>query len=273
MTSEREAHSNTEAVAPAKVAFLVAGAVKCGTTALDHFLRQHPGIAMPLEKEVHFFDVDMAFPQWGPMYDVYHSYYPAAADGVVRGEATPTYMYSDVALDRIRAYNPAMKIIVLLRSPAERAYSHYRMMRRFTVNEPDEWRMKEDRPFWLALLTEKRRVTSDWRKDFPSAFYSYAYVARSRYASSVTSLRERFPRDQLLFLQTNDLRDRHDETMQRILGFIGVDASVVPGATSVGAGDYGSLPKLYRRYLVARCRRDVETLEALLGWDLTDWKR
>ena len=60
--------------------------------------------------------------------------------------------------------------------------------------------------------------------------------------------------------------------MKRILGFVGVDQSLVPRATAVGAGDYRQVPRLYRRYLAARCRSDVEELESLLGWDLADWK-
>lgn len=108
-----------------RVEFFVAGVQKGGTTALDAMLRQHPEIAMAREKEVHFFDdesIDWSAPDYGRLHAAYD-----AGERRLRGEATPIYTYWPNALERLRAYNPAAKIIVGLRHPAFRALSHWRM--------------------------------------------------------------------------------------------------------------------------------------------------
>src|SRR5437588_807563 len=46
---------------PDKVSFVVAGAQKAGTTALDQYLRDHPELCLPQRKELRFFDTDRYF--------------------------------------------------------------------------------------------------------------------------------------------------------------------------------------------------------------------
>jgi hypothetical protein len=108
-----------------RVSFIVIGVQKAGTTALHDYLADDPAIGLSDVKEVHYFDdetVDWAAPDYG----AYHAHF--ADDGrEIRGEATPIYVYWPNALDRIRAYNPAMRLILMLRDPVERAWSHWRM--------------------------------------------------------------------------------------------------------------------------------------------------
>jgi len=87
-----------------RVNFVIAGAQKSGTTALDAYLREHSSISMAEKKELHFFDVERHF-RSAPDYLLYHSYFNWRSTEVSYGEATPNYMYSDVAGDRIRSYN------------------------------------------------------------------------------------------------------------------------------------------------------------------------
>ena len=87
-----------------KVAFIVAGVQKGGTTALFDYLGEEPALSLAREKEVHFFDdedQDWAAPDYG----AYHAHF-AAPDGRQRGEATPIYLYWPGSLERIAAYNP-----------------------------------------------------------------------------------------------------------------------------------------------------------------------
>src|SRR6266481_6208185 len=112
-----------------KLDFLVAGAQKSGTTALNYYLKRHPRIALPVKKELHFFDNDELFAGGNVSYEPLYEMFRPARPGSIAGENTPIYLYWRPALPRIRDYNPAMKFIVILRNPIERAFSQWNMQR------------------------------------------------------------------------------------------------------------------------------------------------
>ena len=112
-----------------KVDFLICGAQKCGTTALDFYLRQHPLLCFPSKKELHYFDDDAAFAGGSPDYAAYHAWFAPEARHRLLGETTPIYLYKPEVMPRICAYNPDMKLIAVLRHPVDRAYSHWNMFR------------------------------------------------------------------------------------------------------------------------------------------------
>lgn len=105
----------------ARVTFLIAGTQKGGTAALAQFLAQHPQIFISRQKELHFFDTDTYFRGATPDYAWYHQHFEGSEGYRAVGEATPIYMSWPAAAPRIKAYNPAMKLIMILRNPAERA--------------------------------------------------------------------------------------------------------------------------------------------------------
>ena len=111
-----------EAAEAPRVDFLIAGVQKGGTFSLYRLLERHPEISLSKSKEVHFFD-DEGSIGLAPRYGQYHRNFPRWRQGQVRGEATPIYIYWPEALERIRAYNPDIKLILLLRDPIERTYS------------------------------------------------------------------------------------------------------------------------------------------------------
>ena len=110
-----------------RIDFLIAGTQKGGTTALDAYLRNHPEICMASVKEAHFFDNERYFQPKQSNYHEYHSLFKPQRSHRILGEATPIYMYWKSAPARIRQYNSRMKIIIILRNPIERAYSHWYM--------------------------------------------------------------------------------------------------------------------------------------------------
>src|ERR1700761_3269521 len=127
-----------------RVSFLVAGVQKGGTTALFDYLGDEPGLSLAREKELHFFDDESQ--DWAaPNTAAYHAAF-APFDGRPRGEATPIYVYWPNSLARIRAYNPAMKLIVVLRDPVQRAWSHWRMeFARGVETRPFAWCIRQGR--------------------------------------------------------------------------------------------------------------------------------
>lgn len=109
---------------------LILGAQKCGTSSLFAYLASLPGFIPPTKKELHHFDSTSGAPSQEPTMRWYRSQFPfrsrLAAAGAITGEATPSYMFEPLAMDRIARDLPGSKWIVVLRDPVERAFSQYR---------------------------------------------------------------------------------------------------------------------------------------------------
>jgi hypothetical protein len=155
--------------------FIICGTQKGGTSALDAYLREHPEICMADHKEVHFFDNEDNFSRSKPDYSKYHSHFSPKTTHNIVGEATPIYMYWNDAPRRIWEYNPNVKLIVLLRNPIERAYSHWNMERQRNV---------ENLSFWDAIQNEKERC----RETLPLQHRLYSYVDRGFYLGQIRRL-------------------------------------------------------------------------------------
>lgn len=149
--------------------FLVVGAQKSGTTALDHFLRQHSSVEMAATKEAHFFDDEIVFSKSDVDYSFYYQYFALSANAQARGEVTPIYLYWDKAARRIWEYNPKIKLIAILRNPIERAFSHWNMERD---------RGAESLPFMQAIQSEAERC----REALPLQHRVYSYLDRGFYS-------------------------------------------------------------------------------------------
>lgn len=192
--------------APA-VDFVIAGAQKAGTTALHAFLREHPALFIPERKEIHFFD-DETLDWSAPDHRRYEAWFADNAAGRRAGEATPIYMFWPPALARIAAYNPAMKLIISLRRPADRAHSHWVMERQ---------RGHETLPFAEAIRAGRARIhQSAW------AMRRFSYVERGLYCDQVRRARALFSPAQVLLVEHRDLAERPDAVLDTITDFLGV---------------------------------------------------
>lgn len=159
-----------------KVNFIICGTQKGGTSALDLYLRMHPEICMAANKEVHFFDNEEYFISNNTIdYSLYHKVFEPKVGSRLLGEATPIYMYWYGAPKRIWEYNPEIKLIVILRNPIERAYSHWNMERA---------RCADDISFWDALAGEGDRC----RQALPLQHRVYSYVDRGYYTEQLRRL-------------------------------------------------------------------------------------
>lgn len=103
--------------------FFIVGAPKCGTTAMQYYLRQHPDIFMPEEKELHFFGNDLNFRRSRPNEDEYLSYFRKAGNEKRIGEASVWYLYSKSAPNEIKSFSTSASIIIMLRNPVDMLYS------------------------------------------------------------------------------------------------------------------------------------------------------
>jgi hypothetical protein len=244
----------------ARVAFIIAGVQKAGTTALFDYLGDEAGLSLSFEKEVHFFDDDAR--DWAaPDYSAYHARFPPP-DGRPRGEATPIYLYWPHSLERIRVYNPAMKLVVVLRDPVTRAWSHWKM---------EYARGVETRPFaWCIRQGRQRLFASDALSARPWGFdREVSYVERGFYGEQIERLYGLFPRDQVLLLTSEGLRNDPGAALADVRRFLGLPKGAQPIARQAHVGremDYGAeLTAEDIAHLRAVYARDAERLADLAG--------
>lgn len=240
--------------------FIVPGAQKSGTTALHYFLQKHPQIALPDRQEMHFFDDEEIFSKTPVDYELLHRHFRTVRRGQTAGEITPSYLYWKPAMERIRKYNPRIKVIVLLRNPIDRAFAHWNMQR-FKDREPLD--------FLEALKEEPRRIAQ------PMSVESrrFSYVDRGFYSGQLERLFNLFPREQVEIVRFEDFRDRKQEALDAIFDFLGLktirasrdkDRNVVPYERAMTAEE--------RKYLFEVFSAEIAKLERMLSWDLKDWK-
>lgn len=182
--------------------FLVIGAMKAGTSSLYRYLREHPQVFMPALKEPQFFATS-----WDRGLAWYEGLFEAAEDEIAVGEASTEYTKYPYILgvpSRIRMVLPGVRMIYLVRDPIERMISEYQH-RRGTLHG---WEAK--RSIEGALLNDA------------------SYCNFSRFAMQIEQYLERFPRDQLLVVKSEDLDQKREDTLRRIFSFLGVDQRWVP---------------------------------------------
>lgn len=100
--------------------FLIIGPGKSGTTWAFHALNAHPDVCMASAKETMFFNE-----YYHKGYKWYSSFFSHCNANRAIGEVTNTYIFSDVAPQRMHHFNPDFHLITILRNPIDRAFSHY----------------------------------------------------------------------------------------------------------------------------------------------------
>ena len=242
----------------ARADFVVAGAQRSGTTALDSYLRQHPDLGMALLKEAHFFDDERLFRGREPAYWKYHSLFPAWQEDKVFGEVTPIYMYWKPAFSRIARYSRKMRILMILRNPTERAYSHWNMQRR----DGDE-----TLPFAEAIRKEAGRAKSAPR----GQRRRFSYVGRGFYSEQIERALRRFPDEQLLAVRQDELQADPQAVMSRVFRWLGVSDFVIE-PQQVNCGSYAQpMRPEDRDHLRDVYADEIRRLERLLGWNCANW--
>jgi hypothetical protein len=197
-------------------AAMIIGAMKSGTSSLHNYLTQHPGVIAPLRKEVHYFDL-----QYGKGERWYRANFGKAGQAGLNLDSSPYYLFHPLAPQRAHALVPEAKLIVLLRDPVRRAYSHY-------WHERDKKR--ERLSFEDAVAAEPERVGDDEQRlargeiEQSHAHQHCTYLARGRYAEQLERWLRFYPRERLLVLQFEDLGRAPMVTLHRTLEYLGLPA-------------------------------------------------
>ena len=198
-----------------KVDFFIVGAPKAGTTSLYHYLDKHPEINMSSEKEPNYFSNDELEEQ-GMYYgkprinkiEMYHSLFVKHRQFKLRGEGSVSYLFYKNVPAKIKEYNPKAKIIIMLRNPVDRAFSHYLMDRRLGL----VYDSFED-------VINKKSAHKDAK-----LFYQQ-YIQVGEYANQVKRYLDNFDRKDILFINYDELKKDVTAVIQNTYSFLGLDMS------------------------------------------------
>jgi hypothetical protein len=105
--------------------FFIVGAPKCGTTAMNDYLRQHPQIFMPERKDISYFGMDLKFERPRISDEEYLSLFRGANGASRVGESSVWYLYSRTSAEEIKSFSPDASIIVMLRNPVDMLYAQH----------------------------------------------------------------------------------------------------------------------------------------------------
>jgi hypothetical protein len=194
---------------------LVIGAQRSGTSTLYRHLGSHPDLAPSIRKEVEYFSR-----RYARDVDWYRAHFELEwGRRRVSFEATPDYLFHPLAAERAAALVPEARLVVMLRDPTARAWSHYLHMVSLGHEALD---------FEAALAAEDARCAADLDRlaadplHDPVALLRYSYVSRGRYAEQLARWYAHFPRDRVLVIRSEDFFTDTAAAFGRIVGFIGV---------------------------------------------------
>ncbi len=243
---------------PRKCDFLVIGVQKGGTTALDAYMRLHPGIELPYQKEIDLFN-SKYYSYVQPVVDNFHSiYFPKPDFSKKRGEVTPSYCHSPNGLENIHRYNPDVKLVLLLRNPYLRAFSHWNMSVQNNTNKST---------FKDAIVKEIQGLKEGKEKTY---FNDYLY--RSLYSIQVEEIYKYFAKESVLVLKSDQLLYEPNETLGMITDFIGVDKFDEIEPLTVHKREYNSgLTTECCEMMAEYIEPDLERLSGLVDWDFSEW--
>ncbi len=224
--------------------FAVIGAGKCGTTALYRLLSAHPQVCLPLGiKETNFFalrglsltnaaaapDDTQHWPEAVTDDNEWAALFAHAKPNQRLGEVCPMYLYSRTALDNLQRDQPNIRLVVILRDPVARLWSRHQHLER-------------DGRGVGAFEEALDRTSIWWRRD--------DLVREGFYAANLQMVWDRFPRDQVLVLQHQNLLHRQTDTLRTLCDFIGIDAALLPTMPTANRG--GAIRSIWLQRFVGR---------------------
>ena len=195
-----------------KVDFFIVGAAKAGTTSLYSYLNKHPEIEMSTIKEPDYFSNEFIEKQ--SLYykkesikslNKYHSLY-SDTKNLIRGEASVSYLFYEKVPKKIFKYNSRSKVIIMLRNPSDRAYSHYLMDKRLGfVRESFE------------NIVHKKSTHKN------SALFYQQYIELGQYAFQIKNYFDVFSKKNILIIDYDDFIYKSSEVMNKVCVFLNVE--------------------------------------------------
>lgn len=199
--------------------FLIVGAAKAGTTSLYDYLGQHPDLFFSDVKGSHFFSATKAFTARN--LDEYRALFASQRGEKAIGETCVSYLFDPTSPARIQAALGAVRILISLRNPVERAFSHWQYF--YNLG----W---EELTFEQALAAEEERFYSEtFQKTCPAPVPSgYFYFRRGLYTAQVQRYLETFGPERVKILIFEDWVQDPVAACQGIFRFLEIDPTFAP---------------------------------------------
>jgi len=219
---------------PAGPQFIIGGFSKCATTSLYLYLRKHPDVVCGPKKEVRYFN-----DEWGRGPAWYLSHFPALprGSGVISGEGTPGYAVTRGVEQRVAAFDPALRMIFLVRDPVARTVSHYHQRRRNGL----EHRALED---VVSYELDIARCVLSGELDAAVL----PYVGESLYSFHIDRWRAAMP-GQILVVRTEALATAPDRILVSVCRFLNLRPWALETYERWNAGMYEAAPPAVLRRL------------------------
>ncbi len=247
--------------------FFILGAMKSGTTSLFRYLVQHPLIEPPVRKELHYYD-HKCYKEWS--LDDYLNQFPLRSERSISGEATAYYLRHPHAPKWLARDFPDARLIVLLRNPVDRAYSHYQQRLR---------KRKESRSFLDAIRSEDELVFSEWKRACEDETYqcrfiqANSYLSRGRYADQLELWFGSVVRERMSVLFSDDLQANPGAEVEKLFGFLGLPSCrTIDTSQREKVRDYEPMPAKARVWAENYFRDHNKRLEVLLDREVP-WLR
>jgi len=203
----------------------VCGAAKAATTSLWTYMVQHPSVHRSALKEPGYFTA--LRPMQSPK--KYEDLFRHAGRKQVAADASTAYLTSPDSAERISSVCPEAKIIIVLRNPADRAFSLYRHM---------VWHGFE----YASTLREGLRLEEERIEDEeflyknPEYYYNFLYYQSGRYSEQVDRYLRYFRKRQILFLRFRDFVSETGRVMKEVFQFLEIDSSFQPNQEIYNSG-------------------------------------
>ena len=282
-----------------KPVFFVVGAAKSGTSSLYHYLEAHPDIHMcPHKDVVCYFCRDYGMPVTK---EEYIKMLLPEGEYKCAGDVCHVYLSDETAAENLHKMFPDAKIIMILRNPADKAFSQYNWLTYHGYEYVES--------FEEALEEEDRRLKRNMNKDgrlIQGSVYSYQYFHSGLYSEQIIRYKKLFDDEKILYIKFDDFSRSTKEVMKCVYDFLGLEYNetelkrynekrsirsvglqyffrsklrkIVPKSifalamrlnTRSGSG-FEINPKT-RKYLLEKYRDDLMKTSELTGLDLSSW--
>ena len=254
--------------------FIIIGSGRAGTTSLYSYLIQHPNIMTSFSHreqkaaDLHFFEYMISSStNW------YRSHFPTkiskkllqlrTKSSVISGEFTSTYMYHPFVPKRIFDLIPNIKLIVILRNPVDKVYSAFSQQfqfKEFTSSFEDYIESELKR----IKITENEPDLKTFNEDFESIAVPNI-LRHGIYHTYLKKWLELFSKKQIYVVDSKDLHDNTQETLDNIFKFLEIPPVNIPDTSKINVGKYSKMDTLTRRRLLDFFSPFNDKLNYLLG--------
>lgn len=234
------------------VEFIIMGSQKCGTTALSLNIGKHPDIYIdtrpdPKETEIHFFDIN-----WKKGIEWYKKHFDYSKKIV--GEKTPDLIYLDYTFPLIQSVNPYLKIILILRDPIERAYSSWKLMKKY---------FNEQRTFEESINDELKNKLDENITFYTSTVH---YLQRGLYYKQIIKLLKWFPIENILILISDNVKKDMKNEYNKVYSFLNLKTyDILDYKLEFESNNKSLIQSNIYKNLIDFYKKDVKQLEKLLN--------